>query len=77
MNPARLSPNQLTDMENDKLKSFVKYCEEHPTERFWQSLRNWADADYILLAHASNKKGVLESVMLDGIKLYVEDTFNK
>lgn len=26
------------------LRSFVKYAEEHPTERFWQALRNWAGA---------------------------------
>ena len=30
-------------MKNKKLlDSFVKYCTEHPEERFWQALRNWA-----------------------------------
>lgn len=24
------------------LISFIEYCEEHPYERFWQALRNWA-----------------------------------
>jgi len=27
---------------NQKLEQFVKYCTEHPQERFWQALRNWA-----------------------------------
>lgn len=27
---------------SEKLASFVKYCEEHPEERFWQALRNWS-----------------------------------
>lgn len=30
------------------LADFVKYCTEHPEERFWQALRNWSEADYIL-----------------------------
>jgi hypothetical protein len=24
------------------LASFVRYCQEHPDERFWQALRNWS-----------------------------------
>ena len=24
------------------LDSFVKYCEAHPNERFWQALSNWS-----------------------------------
>lgn len=30
------------------LASFVKYCEAHPKERFWQALRNWAGFNFIL-----------------------------
>ncbi len=29
------------------LESFVKYCGEHPDERFWQALRNWSDFNFI------------------------------
>lgn len=29
------------------LESFVKYCQEHPGERFWQALRNWSGYDSI------------------------------
>jgi hypothetical protein len=29
------------------LKDFIRYCEEHPKERFWQALRNWAGVGFI------------------------------
>lgn len=29
------------------LTSFVAYCEAHPTERFWQALRNWSKWNFI------------------------------
>lgn len=29
------------------LQDFVKYCEEHPEERFWQALRNWSGQSFI------------------------------
>lgn len=29
------------------LASFVKYCETHPHERFWQALRNWSEFPFI------------------------------
>jgi hypothetical protein len=25
-----------------KLVEFIKYCMEHPEQRFWQALRNWS-----------------------------------
>jgi len=29
--------------KNEKvLKDFIKYCEAHPEQRFWQALRNWS-----------------------------------
>ena len=31
------------------LESFCKYCQDHPKERFWQALRNWADYDYVFV----------------------------
>lgn len=32
------------------LASFIQYCTDHPEERFWQALRNWAGVNYILVA---------------------------
>jgi len=32
----------------EALESFIKYCREHPEERFWQALRNWSRCDFIL-----------------------------
>lgn len=31
----------------DLLLSFTTYCHEHPEERFWQALRNWAGVAFI------------------------------
>jgi hypothetical protein len=37
-------------MENSELlNDFVGYCMAHPTERFWQALRNWSGGSFILL----------------------------
>lgn len=30
------------------LHEFMSYCEEHPQERFWQALRNWASIGYLM-----------------------------
>lgn len=36
-------------MKNRKLLfSFIWYCLTHRDERFWQALRNWCDAAFIL-----------------------------
>lgn len=38
----------LVETRNSKtLKSFIEYCVEHPQERFWQALRNWAGVGFI------------------------------
>ncbi len=34
----------------DLLADFTQYCWEHPEERFWQALRNWAGVNFILTA---------------------------
>jgi len=31
------------------LKDFIQYCVEHPEQRFWQALRNWAEVDAVLV----------------------------
>lgn len=46
----------MESKNREMLDSFCKYCENHPTERFWQALRNWAqssvnsDINFILVA---------------------------
>lgn len=29
------------------LGDFVRYCAEHPEQRFWQALRNWSGYSFI------------------------------
>lgn len=51
--------------KNQKLlKDFIKYCEKHPEERFWQALRNWSEVDSI----------IIKKYPINGI-IYKEDTF--
>ena len=38
----------MKNKNEKKLKSFTKYCEQHPDERFWQALLNWSKLPYIL-----------------------------
>lgn len=41
--------------KNQKLlASFSEYCLEHPEQRFWQALRNWAKVGFILKAKTFN-----------------------
>lgn len=30
-------------------KEFLAYCEKNPKMRFWQALRNWIKADYVIV----------------------------
>ena len=40
----------MTETRNSKvLADFVAYCEAHPSERFWQALRNWAEVKYVVV----------------------------
>jgi hypothetical protein len=36
---------------SETLLDFIRYCIEHPHERFWQALRNWAGQDFILFSN--------------------------
>jgi len=38
---------------NVQLKSFIDYCYNHPTERFWQALRNWSGYNFIFGSNAN------------------------
>ena len=43
----------MKETRNSKaLKSFAKYCEEHPEERFWQALRNWSGYGFIIASNS-------------------------
>jgi hypothetical protein len=50
----------------EKLLSFIEYCLEHPEERFWQALRNWAKVDFIF-----THKGSLDDILVGELR----DTF--
>jgi len=42
----------MEETRNSKvLKSFAKYCKEHPEERFWQALRNWSGYKFIFASN--------------------------
>lgn len=42
-------------MESGKLLGdFTEYCREHPSERFWQALRNWSGHNFILASVAKD-----------------------
>jgi hypothetical protein len=43
-----------TKSTNLTLNSFVDYCNKHQSERFWQALRNWSGARFILKAKRFN-----------------------
>ena len=44
-----MSYADLTSSKNGKvLQSFIDYCVAHPDYRFWQALRNWSSAAFIL-----------------------------
>ena len=37
----------MKSRNSEVLSSFIKYCEKHPEERFWQALRNWSGNAFI------------------------------
>ena len=49
----------------EALESFIKYCKKHPSERFWQALRNWSGMHFI---------AAVDKPLEDGSLIY-EDTF--
>lgn len=51
------------------LNDFVKYCNNHPEDRFWQALCNWAKVNYILIAKNSSW------LFCDDQKHNLKDTF--
>jgi len=39
--------NYMKNKNAKQIKSFTKYCEANPSQRFWQALRNWADVPFL------------------------------
>jgi hypothetical protein len=61
----------MPSKNNETLQSFVKYCQEHPEERFWQALRNWSKYAFI---YGSNS--LLEDERVEDT-FYIENTMPK
>jgi hypothetical protein len=40
----------LKTRNSEVLADFVAYCKAHPQERFWQALRNWVGASFVLVS---------------------------
>ena len=70
-------PNTPYPKINPSALPFLTYWADHPSERMWQALRNWSDSDFIFMGHMSNTKGGKDFAEIDGVKVYLEDTFNK
>lgn len=47
---------------SELLESFVKYCQEHPEQRFWQCLRNWCGWSFVLVSTDSNHIAEIEDI---------------
>jgi hypothetical protein len=50
----------MVNKNSNLLKSFIKYCEKHPEERFWQALRNWAGVAFIYASCVPEGRGGME-----------------
>jgi hypothetical protein len=71
--------SMIKSKNSEILASFAEYCEEHPDERFWQALFNWARVGYILLsdkpAYAVQEQlDVASNFFADDLK--VDDPYN-
>jgi hypothetical protein len=62
-----METTQNKDSRNRKiLDSFVKYCEEHPQERFWQALRNWSRFNFIYVSlHVVDNPKLVDTFYFD------------
>lgn len=57
------------------LAMFTEYCREHPSERFWQALRNWSCYNFIYGQRAGTHVSL--AVDSEGYQRILEDTFYK
>ena len=42
----------LKTRNSELSESFARYCREHPEQRFWQALLNWAELPFLLASSA-------------------------
>lgn len=65
-----LTPNQdpwETSKNVDTLREFVIYCKNHPEERFWQALRNWARvANWLVFSKTGPEAGQIDPFYWEG-----------
>jgi hypothetical protein len=43
---------------SEVLADFVKYCQEHPDERFWQAIRNWSGYFKVVVGPTTMDEGL-------------------
>ena len=48
------------------LNSFIQYCNDYPQQRFWQALRNWADAPFVCVSDSKHTIDTFYSDRQDG-----------
>ena len=60
-------------MKNKTLQSFINYCDKYPTERFWQALRNWSEADFILYQKGTMEVDTFNWEKRDGFDREIEE----
>lgn len=41
-----MTTKEIKSQNDLRLQSFNAYCIEHPSQRFWQALRNWSAKEY-------------------------------
>jgi hypothetical protein len=44
----------MATRNSETLRDFIDYCIDHPHERFWQALRNWAGWHLVLVSNDSD-----------------------
>jgi len=62
------APELRASRNSDKLRDFTRYCCNHPHERFWQALRNWAGVNQVIIvrgAHIDCQEGQLHDTFYD------------
>ncbi len=59
---------------NKDLESFLKFYKEHPKQRFFQAIRNWALIPYILASDAFDA-GMFNHKYLKKHNIDIRDTF--
>ena len=63
----------MKETRNSKvLRSFVKYCEKHPDQRFYQALLNWSGLPWIVASSAPADR--INAKLLKTL-MRVEDTY--